>query len=329
MPTSGSGNSMLIAANNLPLDDRGPIDVPFERFMNDWIEHPIFERLEHVVERHFDKIAVDDGLTRYTYREIMRISVHLALRIDALLPPQAPVGILLSNCALVPIAALACLAVGRPFVPMDCDFPALRNEQIMAEAGLQALIVDTSNANETRAFASLPQIDIASSLANDADGAAVSTAAVGGPALILYTSGSTGRPKGTCHNQRSMSYCVAQLTNSCHLNADDRIVLLNTAGTVVGIRNIFAALLNGASLFIADPRSIGIQGVLRTFQYQRSTLCNAVPTLVRELAKAKEIKRSFANLRVLRLGGEAIRANDVALLKTILPSSCCIQLSYG
>jgi acyl-coenzyme A synthetase/AMP-(fatty) acid ligase/acyl carrier protein len=329
MPVSGGRYPTQIAAHVLPLDHGGPVDVPFELFTDDWIDRPVFERFEYIVERYGDRIALDDGLARYTYDELMRASARLAQRIDALAPSQAPVGILLPNCALVPIAALACLAVGRPFVPMDCDFPALRNEQIMAEAGLQALIVDTSNANETRAFASLPQIDIASSLANDADGAAVSTAAVGGPALILYTSGSTGRPKGTCHNQRSMSYCVAQLTNSCHLNADDRIVLLNTAGTVVGIRNIFAALLNGASLFIADPRSIGIQGVLRTLQYQRITFCNAVPTLLRELAKAKEIKRSFANLRVLRLGGEAIRANDVALLKTILPSSCCIQLSYG
>src|SRR4029079_17881436 len=185
------------------------------------------------------------------------------------------------------------------------------------------------NRKETRSFASLPQVDIASSLANDADGAAVSTAAVGGPALILYTSGSTGRPKGTCHNQRSMSYCVAQLTNSCHLNADDRIVLLNTAGTVVGIRNMFAALLNGATLFIADPRSIGIHGVLRILQHQRITFCNAVPTLLRELVKPKEAKRAFANLRVVRLGGENIRARDIALLRTVLPSSCYIQLSYG
>jgi len=329
MPTSGSGNSMLIAANNLPLDDRGPIDVPFERFTNDWIEHPIFERFEHVVERHFDKIAVDDGLTRYTYREIMRISVHLALRIDALLPPQAPVGILLPNCALVPIAALACLAVGRPLVPMDCNFPALRTEQIMAEAGLRALIVCGTGTDETRTATPVPQIDITSSLAAGAADVDVPVAAAVGPALILYTSGSRGRPKGTCHDQRSISHCVAQLTNSCHLNADDRIVLLNTAGTVVGIRNMFAALLNGATLFIADPRSIGIHGVLRILQHQRITFCNAVPTLLRELVKPKEAKRAFANLRVVRLGGENIRARDIALLRTVLPSSCYIQLSYG
>ena len=44
---------MLIAANNLPLDDGGPVDVPFERFTDDWIERPIFERFEYIVERYW------------------------------------------------------------------------------------------------------------------------------------------------------------------------------------------------------------------------------------------------------------------------------------
>ena len=108
----------------------------------------------------------------------------------------------------------------------------------MAEAGLRALIVCGTGTDETRTATPVPQIDITSSLAAGAADVDVPVAAAVGPALILYTSGSRGRPKGTCHDQRSISHCVAQLTNSCHLNADDRIVLLNTAGTVVGIRNM-------------------------------------------------------------------------------------------
>lgn len=329
MSGSVGGGRSLIAEKTVSLDEGGPIGVPFERFADDWIERPIFERFESIVERHGSRIAVDDGLARYTYRELMRACVHLALRIDALVPPQAPVGILLPNCAHVPIAALACLAAGRPFVPMDCNFPAPRNEQIMAEAGMQALLIDSASADATGVVGSVPQIDIASSLAASAENAKAPVAGATGPAMILYTSGSSGRPKGTCHDQRLISHCVAQLTNSCHINPEDRIVLLTTAGTVVGIRNIFAALLNGAGLFIADPRGIGINGVLRTLQYQRITFCNVVPTLLRELVKAKEAKRSFADLRLLRLGGETLRARDIALFRTVLPSSCHIQLSYG
>ena len=329
MPIPGGRDQTPIAANVVPLDYGGPVDTPFERFTDDWIEQSIFERFAYIVERYGDRIAVDDELARYTYRELMRAGTDLARRIDAATPPQAPVGILLPNCALVPIAALACLAAGRPFVPMDCDFPAPRNKQFMAEAGVQVLVIDGASTDATRAVASVPQLDIATSLTATADDATIPIASATGPAMILYTSGSTGRPKGTCHDQRLISHCVAQLTNSCHINFDDRIILLGTAGTVVGIRNIFAALLNGAAIFIADPRSIGINGVLRTLQYQRITFCNVVPTLLRELMNAKEAKRSFANLRVLRLGGEAIRTRDIALFRTTLPPSCHIQISYG
>src|SRR5262245_10806558 len=146
MPVLGDRDPTPIATNVVPLDQDGPVDIPFERYTDDWLERPIFERFAYVVDRHGDRVAVDDGLARYTYRELMRSVTHLARRIDAVTPLQAPVGILLPNCALVPIAALACLAAGRPFVPMDCNFPAARNEQIMAEAGLRALIVDDTNA---------------------------------------------------------------------------------------------------------------------------------------------------------------------------------------
>ena len=331
MPASVDNSPSLIDVSNIALDDNGPVDVPFDRFVDDWIDRPIFERFQLIVEQYGSSIAVDDGLVRYTYRELMLACIPLALRIHSQVPLRAPVGIFLPSCAQVPIAALACLAVGRPFVPMDCNFPLLRNKQIMTEAGLHAVLIDSTNASVDLALLdpSVQRIDIAGDHVTGANDEKVPISPATEPAVILYTSGSSGRPKGTCHDQRLISHCVAQLTNSCHLNPDDRIILLNTAGTVVGIRNIFAALLNGASLFIADPRRIGINGVLRTLQYHRITFCNVVPTLLRELVKAEEAKRAFADLRVLRLGGESIRARDIALFRMVLPGSCHFQLSYG
>ena len=117
-------------------DTRGSADVRFERFAGSWIERPIFERFEYIVARYGNKIAVDDGVRCLTYRELMRVCMDLASRIDAQVPPRAPVGVMLPNCALVPIAALACLAVGRPCVPLDFHYPTARNEKIMAESGV-------------------------------------------------------------------------------------------------------------------------------------------------------------------------------------------------
>jgi acyl-coenzyme A synthetase/AMP-(fatty) acid ligase/acyl carrier protein len=328
MPATGRGDLWPVAGRNVPLDEGGPTDVPFERFESHWIERPIIERFELIVERHGDKIAVDDGSRHLTYLDLMRASGSLASRINTLDVPPGPIAALVPNGALVPVAALACLMLGRPFVPIDCNYPSARREQIMGEAGVRALLVDHVGVGVPKKFAAIPQIDLTSTLAADGFAKAAGAPAEA-PAVILYTSGSTGRPKGICINQRSISHRVAEFTNSCHLNPDDRIILLGTAGTVTGIRSIFGALLNGATLFISDPLRTGMNGVLRRFRQERITICKTIPTLFRELMNAAEATDAFANLRVIRLGGESIHARDIALIRTVLPPSCHIQIGYG
>src|ERR1700752_4985424 len=109
-------------------------------FSEDWIGVSISQRFDQVAARYEDKIAVDDGDVRLSYGKLREMALALAGRIDALLPPGRPVGVLLPSCALSPVAALACLLSNRPYVPIDCNHPTARNEQLMRETGLQAVI---------------------------------------------------------------------------------------------------------------------------------------------------------------------------------------------
>jgi acyl-coenzyme A synthetase/AMP-(fatty) acid ligase len=321
--------SWFSAPTNMRLDHGGPVDVPFEYFDDYWIARPIIERFEYIVARHGERIAVDDGNTRLTYRELMRASMHLALRIHVLVPPRAPIGVLLPNSALLAVAALAALAAGRPFVPMDGNYPTARNEQIMAEAGVRTLLTEPADAETAKAFTAVPQLDLAASLAGGAESGLVGMAIAAGPAMILYTSGTTGRPKGICHDQRWISLGVAQFTNSCHVNADDRIILLSSVLTPIGIRNLFAALLNGAALIIADLRKLGTHGVLHTLWHQRITICSTIPVLMREIMHAKDARDSLAGLRLIRLSSDSTHFSDIARLRAVLPSSCHIRVAYA
>ena len=319
--------SIIDVVRNAPHDTSNPADVPFERFADGWIERPIFERFEYIVSRYENRIAVDDGLRRLTYGELMHACMHLASRIDAQVPPQAPVGVILPNCALVPIAALACLAVGRPFVPLDLHYPTARNEQIIAESGVKALVVDHASTELTKLGADIPQIDI--TITVDGGAKATKIACATGPAVITYTSGSTGRPKGVCVDQQSISFNIADFTNSCRLNSDDRIILLSSASLLISYWSIFGALLNGGTLFIADPRRIGINGVLRRFHDGRITICLIVPALFRALINSNDAKSALGNLRVIQLVGETVYVRDVEIARTVLPTACQIEISYG
>jgi len=251
LSSSSSGDKgWQSAAPDLAIDHEGPADIGFDHFPDEWIDRPIIELFDQVVARYGDKQATVDERRTLTYRELQLASRHLALRIKRLVGPDKPVGILLPNNALFPVAALACLGAGHPYVPVDPTYPAARIRQIREEAGLAAMIIDRIDGEVVDA-GGLPCLDLGSSLGETDDQPMLATTS-SEPAIILYTSGSTGRPKGICNDQRAIVQRVAQATNSCHLNASDRFFLLSAPGTIAGVRETFAALLNGATLYVAD-----------------------------------------------------------------------------
>ena len=300
----------------------------FERFDDCWIDRPIFSRFELIAARAPEKIALDDGVLRLTYLEVLRAAKHAALRIEAIAPAGRPVGIFLPNDSLFPVAALACLAAGRVYVPIDQNYPDQRNAQIVREAGLAAVISNSADGISHLSSAAIPHLNILDSLSTSSD-AAIRVAKIGGPAVVLYTSGSTGYPKGICNDQQAILQRVAQFTNTCRLGASDRFVLMSSPGTIAGVRDTFAALLNGSSLHIAEPRRLGMSGLLRTFQDHKITICYAVPALLRELLLQPSAKGACNNIRILRLGGDSVLASDIALCRSTMAPSCRILVGYG
>jgi acyl-coenzyme A synthetase/AMP-(fatty) acid ligase/thioesterase domain-containing protein/acyl carrier protein len=310
------------------LDRDGPVDVPFEVFTSELIFRPISDRFDQIAARYSDKIAVDDGDIRLTYAEVQRASVALARNIEACAPSGQPIGVMLRHAAYFPIAALACLRGGRPVVPIDPGLPAGRIALIGEEARITLVIVDGPEGDSNDPFADIPRLDVTGSLG--ASGQEASNAAPSdGAAVILYTSGSTGRPKGICNNQSAILSRVAHFTNSCHLNAGDRFLLLSSTGTIAGVRDIFTALLNGATLVIAEPARVGYGGILRILASERITVCYALPALLRGMFKLHDARSAFQHLRILRLGGDIIWERDIVLCRSMLPSTCHIQIGYG
>jgi acyl-coenzyme A synthetase/AMP-(fatty) acid ligase/thioesterase domain-containing protein len=314
---------------DLPLDHDGPIEIPFEPWPDSSIDRPIIEIFNEVAARHGDKTAIVDESTRLTYRALQNAALHLARRIDALVPVGRPVGILLPNNALFPLAAIACLAAGRPYVPIDPTFPQARIDDIREEAGLSAMIFDRVEGRIFDGAGSLPCLDIGSSLDGVGEHVAATASSATGPAVILYTSGSTGRPKGICNDQRAILQRVAQATNSCHLNAGDRFFLFSAPGTIAGQRETFAALLNGATLYIADPLRLGIRGVLQMLGDAQATVGYVVPALLRQLLNASDARQAFRHARVVRIGGDIPVADDLALCRQTLPPSCHILIAFS
>ncbi len=204
-----------LCANARPVDLDGPTDIPFDRFGDDAIQSSIVSRFQAIAGRYATRIAIDDGKTRLTYAEVRRIICHLARRVETVVPAGRPVAIVLPNAALFPVAALACLAVGRPYVPIDLDYPTARNAEILREAGAAAAIIQSGlPAASALVPTSLPSIDITEPLYAP-DEPPLDPVDTGGPAIILFTSGSTGRPKGICHAAAADSLVHERLPSTC------------------------------------------------------------------------------------------------------------------
>ena len=112
----------------------GPPDRLFTRFRDEDLHRPIIEHFERVARRHRDRIAVRDADTALTFGELWDGVSGLAETIATETKPGDLIGILLPACPMFPLAMLACLAAGRPFVALDTHYPPDWLDHVLQDA---------------------------------------------------------------------------------------------------------------------------------------------------------------------------------------------------
>src|SRR5580704_7039919 len=99
-----------------PLDWNGSTRRIFTKFRDEGLDRPIIAHLERVARRHPNRIAVTDSDTSLSFSELWDGVSGLAEMIAAETKPGDLIGIALPACSMAPVAILACLGAGRPFV---------------------------------------------------------------------------------------------------------------------------------------------------------------------------------------------------------------------
>jgi acyl-CoA synthetase (AMP-forming)/AMP-acid ligase II len=116
------------------LDWNGPTSRAFTRFRDEDLDRPIIDQFERVARRHRNRVAVTDSDTSLSYSELWDGLSGLAETIAAETRPGDLIGIVLPTCSMVPLAMLACLAAGRPFVALDPHYPGTWLGQVLEDA---------------------------------------------------------------------------------------------------------------------------------------------------------------------------------------------------
>jgi acyl-coenzyme A synthetase/AMP-(fatty) acid ligase len=323
---SADGRLRWLSGRPVPMDFGGPVDVPFEPFLPEWIDQPAALRFQAMADRYGDKIAIDDGTTRLTYREVRAAVADLAARIVGATTEGGPIAAVLDNNAAFPIAFLACLMTGRPIVPVDSSYPPERRQAILQECGAVAVILGDGLALPDTLPTSLPVLAVGAG--GVAEGEPAVATDIDAPAGVIYTSGSTGQPKGVAFSQRQFLAALAEYINACHIGHRDRLIGLASLGGA-SVREALAALLTGATFHISDLRQSGIGAAFRTMMQARITVLAFVPSVLRSFTARPDAAEALASLRVVDLFGELVTPDAVAALRAVLPPACHIRVGLG
>ena len=312
-----------------PLDWNGPTSRIFKKFRDEDLDRPIIDHFERVARRHRNRIAVTDSDTSLSFAELWDGLSGLAETIAAETKPGDLIGIVLPTCSMFPLAILACLAAGRPFVALDPHYPGNWLAQVLEDARPALIIAREDVLGSVETGAPTPRVIHLTRLPQAARKSWRPTElGLDQPACVVFTSGSTGRPKGIVNSQRNLLQRVAQSINAAHISAEDRFLTLASLCTIVGVRDTITALLAGASVHLLDAQRVGAREILNVIRTEAITILFAFPALLRSVI-AYGGERAGDALRLVRVGGDTTLWSDIDLLRGWLGPEPAIQLTYA
>ncbi len=285
----------------------------------------IAEQFARVVRQVPDACAILDQDASWTYAELDEQSDRLAAAVlDTDSADHGPVLLLFDRVPRAIVAMLACIKIGRPYVPLSPSNPQARIHHIRDDSGGTLLLTETSCGALAREISSssLPVLDTQAVSATDVALGPVQAIPADAPVWILYTSGSTGLPKGVVQTHRNILHYVLNYTGGLELSSDDRIALLFSTTSNAANHEIFSALLNGAMICPFDIRQHGISTLAEWLEQTEITICSCVPTLFRSFVENLSVAHSFPSLRYIKLVGEPVYQRDLEAFRAHFTDVC-------
>jgi amino acid adenylation domain-containing protein len=307
--------------------------TPFVEFRREEIEQSIPARFQQQVERFPERIAVRTNAYEWSYQ---RLNQEANFVVQTVLSRcgvgEEQVVLLFTHDAPMVAALLGVLKAGKAYVPLDPTFPPERLASVMRDARAGALLTERANLPLAKAVANgrLPLIDF-----DAIDRSApchLDPCVPMGPdslAYLLYTSGSTGEPKGIVQNHRNVLHFIRVYTNALQIHAEDRLTLLSSYGFDAAVMDLFAALLNGASLHPIDLKEAGLTGLADRLVEDGITLYHSTPSVYRCLVDTLTGQEDLHRLRLVVLGGEEARKRDLDLFQQHFPPECRLVNGLG
>jgi amino acid adenylation domain-containing protein len=250
-----------------------------------------------------------------TYAELMARTARLSscLR-DLQVGPGDLVAVALERSPDMIIAALAILALGAAYVPVDPGHPDERIANMMVEAAPKCMV--TSARFGQRAWGKVPrfiidQPDIEARL-NDPGPASFAEADESASnefelAYVIYTSGSTGKPNGVGVTRAGLENAIVGVGDMFRLSPDSRLLSVASFSFDMSVADYWAPLTRGASIVLANKDEVHDYDALANLRERHKvTHLQATPSFTN--AMRQEHRESLCGLRLF-CGGEALSSS--------------------
>ena len=301
-------------------------------FADGEIEQSIASRFEQQVARYPDRIAVVGDEFRSTYAELDQAANRIARVILAhTVTADQTIALLFRPGVSIIAAILGILKAGKIYVALDPAYPRARLGYMLQDSEAKLILTDQLHFPLAQELASNgQQIIDCENIDPTISPEKVSVSCSGDtPALLLYTSGSTGNPKGVLHNHRNLLVEIRNYTNDARIVPKDRMAVWHSFSFANSIRNLYGALLNGASVFPYDLPTQGLKPLADWIRKHEITIIHTLATTFRAFVDTLPRDASFPSLRILRLGGEPINLEDIRHFQRFFLPHCVLMHVMG
>ncbi|WP_164021891.1 non-ribosomal peptide synthetase, partial [Pyxidicoccus trucidator] len=275
----------------------------------------VHELFEQQASRTPQATALLAGDERLSYQQLSHRSRVLAAYLQSLgTGPESVVGVYLERSADTVICLLAILQAGATYLPLDLAAPRERLAFMLEDARARLLLTsspllprlpETTTRlvcldSQAAAIASCQPIPLVPGVSSEQ------------LAYINYTSGSTGRPKGVGLPHRGVIR-LARASNYIHLTQDDVLLHVNAVSFDAATFEIWAGLLNGATVAVAEAGSLSLEALGHQLRRHRVTTLLLTASLFHQLVDHQ--LDALQGLRYLLAGGDVISPVHVRRLR--------------
>ncbi|MFH8409295.1 amino acid adenylation domain-containing protein [Streptomyces sp. NPDC018019] len=299
-------------------------------------QHPLIEELfEEQAELRPDALAVVDGETRLTYRELRNRAGLLAAGLVARgVGRETLVAMAFPRSADAIVCTLAVVLAGGAYLPVNPEFPGERLAHMLGDSGAPLLVC--APGLEEKIAPALPEgMAVVTPDALVAEGVRAGVApagpapvAEGGSPLayVMFTSGSTGRPKGVMVEQAGIVRLVKD-NGFFRFSERERLLLTGALEFDAATFEIWGCLLNGATLYVADKETLLVPSALKKALHDNAitVMWMTAPLFSQTVDADPDV---FARLSAVVVGGDVLSARHVRTVRAAHPALRVIN-GYG